>query len=576
MKKERDGELMKKNNRRIDKKNQEQVTSLNKKSILDKEETDSLEEIEEHEEDEFIIEATEEHHKLESEDESTHEDEEEYDDVDDIEIQEVNYAKQDEEEKVKKHRRRRKKKEGKHSSKLPCMIVGGIIGGILLVYVLISLYFINHFFINTTINGKDFSGKNEEAVVSYLKDQVDDYRLKLIELEDQTDEISGDEIKLAYKENSDIKKALKAQNPLLWIGSLFSKTSTDVTINVSYDEKLLDNKIASIKAMTTEQTAPVSAHPKFDGETFVVESEVYGTAVNEEILKDKIKKYILEFKPEMNLLEEGCYEVPQYTSDSKEVKTACEEMNRYCSASITYTMTENVVVDKALISGWLAVDDNMQVTLNETAIREWMREFGKKYDTVGATRTITSPSGKTVDVSGGTYGWSIDEDAEAKKLIESIKNGEVTTREPAYAQTAASRSAQDWGSTYVEVDLSAQYMWYIVNGSVALQTDVVTGLPDPKHATPAGVYSILYTQANATLIGEKDPETGKPIYETKVRYWMPFTYQGHGFHDADWQSAFGGSRYQTYGSHGCVNMPVDQAGNLFGMLSAGTPVVLHY
>ena len=80
-----------------------------------------------------------------------------------------------------------------------------------------------------------------------------------------------------------------------------------------------------------------------------------------------------------------------------------------------------------------------------------------------------------------------------------------------------------------------------------------------SYATPAGVYSILYTEPDSKLIGEKDPETGKPVYETYVRYWMPFTYQGHGFHDADWQTAFGGSRYQSYGSHGCVNMPVDQA-----------------
>ena len=88
--------------------------------------------------------------------------------------------------------------------------------------------------------------------------------------------------------------------------------------------------------------------------------------------------------------------------------------------------------------------------------------------------------------------------------------------------------------------------------------------------------SMRLRQVYIRLIGEKDPETGKPIYETYVRYWMPFTYQGHGFHDADWQTAFGGSRYQSYGSHGCVNMPVDQAGALFNMLSAGTPVVLHY
>ena len=73
-----------------------------------------------------------------------------------------------------------------------------------------------------------------------------------------------------------------------------------------------------------------------------------------------------------------------------------------------------------------------------------------------------------------------------------------------------------------------------------------------------------------------DPETGKPIYETPVSYWMPFTWQGHGFHDATWQPAFGGSLYQSLGSHGCVNMPLDQAANLFNMLSSGTPVVIHY
>ena len=59
--------------------------------------------------------------------------------------------------------------------------------------------------------------------------------------------------------------------------------------------------------------------------------------------------------------------------------------------------------------------------------------------------------------------------------INSSKKGEVVTKEPAYYQTAASHGAQEWGTTYVEVDLSAQHMWYIVDGNVALETDVVTG-----------------------------------------------------------------------------------------------------
>ena len=476
----------------------------------------------------------------------------------------------------RKRRRRGRRKEKKSLGKKPWIIGGSILGGLLVIYLGISAFFMGYFFINTTINGKDFSGKTVADVEDYLKEQVKNYELTIVELNNEKDVIKGSEISLVYKENSEVEDALKKQNPLLWVTSFFSKSSTDVRIQVSYDDQALEDKIQSIKAVTQEQTEPVSAYPKFDGSSFVIEPEVYGTAVNMEALTEKIEEHITEFNPTLDMLEEECYKLPKYTSESPEVQEACDAMNKYCEASITYTMTENVVVDKNLISTWLTYDENMQVTFNEDAVREWMRGFGSTYDTVGSTRTITSPSGKTVEVSGGTYGWSIDEDTETQNLINSIKNGEVATREPAYAQTAASHSAQDWGTTYIEVDLSAQHMWYIVDGSVAFQADVVTGLPTPNRATPAGVYSILYIQRNATLIGEKDPATGEPIYRTPVSYWMPFTWQGHGFHDATWQPGFGGSLYQSIGSHGCVDMSYIDARTLFGMIGAGTPVVLHY
>ncbi len=478
--------------------------------------------------------------------------------------------------KIRKRRGRRNKKQKKNWGKKPWIIAGSIVGALALVYLGISAFFMGHFYINTTINGKDFSGKAASDVEDYMKQQVKGYELKIIEQNQESDVIKGSDISLTYKENSDIEKALEAQNPLLWPKAFFGATSANVTVEVGYDEAALNEKIQSVKAVTQEQTEPASAYPKFDGESFVVEPEVYGTAVNMEAFTEKVTQYITEFKSELNMMEEECYVMPKYTSESPEVQEACDAMNEYCKASITYTMDENVVVDKQLISTWLKYDDNMQVSLNEDAVREWMREFGKTYDTVGKTRTITTPNGKTAEVSGGTYGWSVDEASETKTLIESIKKGETVEKTPAYEQEAASHSAQDWGSTYVEVDLSDQCMWYIVDGSVAMSADVVTGLPTPDRATPAGVYSILELKRDKTLVGETDPATGEPIYETPVSYWMRVTWTGIGFHDATWQSAFGGSRYQSYGSHGCINMSYDDAATLYGMLSVGTPVVMHY
>lgn len=470
---------------------------------------------------------------------------------------------------------RRRGRRKKSMSKKPWIIAGSIVGALLVIYLGAAVFFMSHFLVNTTVNGKDFSGKTAADVEDYLKEQVEEYELTIQEQNNVSDVISGTDISLTYKENSQVEDALDAQNQLLWIVSLFAKSSADVTIEVEYDEAALQERIENLQAVTAEQTDPVSAHPEYDGNSFVVAEEQYGTKVDMETLTAKIEQYITEFNPTLDMMDEECYVMPAYTSDSPEVQAACDEMNSYLKASITYPMDESIVVDKQLISGWITYDAEMNVTFNEDAVREWMREFGSKYDTVGTSRTITAPTGKTAEVSGGTYGWIVDEAAETENLINSIKNGEVAEREPAYKQTAASHGAQDWGNTYIEVDIAAQHMWYIVDGSIAMESDVVTGLPADGRDTPTGVYSILYTERDSTLKGEVDPATGKPSYETPVAFWMPFTWQGHGFHDATWQSSFGGSRYQTNGSHGCVNMPYDKAEQLFGMISAGTPVIVH-
>ena len=481
--------------------------------------------------------------------------------------------------KVKRRRRGARKgvkKQAKKSmGKKPWIIAGSIIGALVVIYLGIAAFFMSHFLVNTSINGKDFSGTTVADVEAYLKEQVADYELTILEQNNVSDVITGSEISLAYKENSRVQDALENQRQLLWLISLFSESDTDITIEVEYDDAALEENIQNLQAVTAEQVDPVAAHPEYDGNSFVVAEEQYGTTVDMETLTAKIKEHITEFDTTLDMMDEECYVMPAYTSDSPEVQAACDEMNEYLKASITYPMDEDVVVDKDLISKWVTYDDDMKVAFNEDAVREWMREFGKKYDTLGTTRTITTPTGKTAEVSGGTYGWSVDEETETKNLINSIKNGEVAERAPAYKQTAASHGAQDWGSTYIEVDIAAQHMWYIVDGAVAMESDVVTGLPADGRDTPTGVYSILYTERDSTLKGETDPETGKPSYETPVAFWMPFTWQGHGFHDATWQSSFGGSRYQTNGSHGCVNMPYDKAEQLFNMISAGTPVIIH-
>ena len=468
----------------------------------------------------------------------------------------------------------------KKNRKKIAIIVGSMICMIVAIYIGISIFFISHFYINTEINGHSFSGKTVADVESFMKKEVQGYKLTVYEKENKKDIILGADISLEYKKNNDIEDALKKQNAFLWPRAFFAESSTQVIVDVTYDEKALNQKIDELQSVTAEQIPAINAYPKYDGEKFVVEPEQLGTAVDMEVLQKKIHEAISSFQPELYMEKEKCYALPKYTSESKEVEAACTAMNQYLKANITYTMDENVIVDKELISTWLTVDDKMQVIFNENAVKEWLSAFGEKYDTMGGTRTITSPWGKTAEVSGGDYGWSIDEDTEFAALTASIKKGEVVTKEPAYYDggTAASHGPQDWGSTYLEVDLSAQHMWFIVDGAVALETDVVTGEPIPAKETTQGVWFVKEMQQNKTLVGDIVPSTGKPEYETPVAYWMRITWSGIGFHDATWQSAFGGTLNQIpgVGSHGCINMPYDKAGALYNMLPMGTPAIVHY
>ena len=465
------------------------------------------------------------------------------------------------------------KKHGK--KKRGGIIIASILGAVALVYLGFSFFFMNHFYFGTKINDVSFSGKTVEDVENYMKKQVSDYTLTLKERDGKT--IQGSAIDLQYKNGKGVEEVKENQNPFLWFTAFFGNDSAQATVEVSYNEDKLNQAMASLECLKEEnQTAPVSAQPVFNGEQFEIQAETLGTQIDQETFSKVLHDYVGQFRATLDLDKEKCYVAPKFTSESKEVISAKDSMNSYLNASITYTVEPRTVVDKSLISQWMTVDENMNVTFSEDAMGAYIDELCNQYNTAGKVRTITTPTGKTAQVSGGGYGWKVDRDGEYETLVNNIKSGEAVEREPVYSQTAASHGAQDFGTTYLEVDLTTQHMWYIVDGAVKLEADVVTGIPVPERVTPQGTYTILEKMRNKTLRGDKKPD-GTYEYETPVEYWMRVTWTGIGFHDAKWQTAFGGELYKTRkGSHGCINMPPALAGQLYDMLQVGCPVVIHY
>ena len=125
------------------------------------------------------------------------------------------------------------------------------------------------------------------------------------------------------------------------------------------------------------------------------------------------------------------------------------------------------------------------------------------------------------------------------------------------------------GDTFVEVDMSKQYLWFYKDGYIVAEGNVVSGnLSENGCATPAGVYSLNNKQRDTNLVG--------PNYVSPVSFWMPFIKNSIGLHDASWRNEFGGEIYKTSGSHGCVNLPYSLAQSIYSNISVGTPVVCYY
>ena len=78
--------------------------------------------------------------------------------------------------------------------------------------------------------------------------------------------------------------------------------------------------------------------------------------------------------------------------------------------------------------------------MDEGKISEYVKSLASKYNTAYTKRTFKTSYGPEVEVSG-VYGWRIDQQAEAAALKEALAEGKNVTKEPAYAQKAATMMA---------------------------------------------------------------------------------------------------------------------------------------
>ena len=119
--------------------------------------------------------------------------------------------------------------------------------------------------------------------------------------------------------------------------------------------------------------------------------------------------------------------------------------------------------------------------------------------------------------------------------------------------------------TYAEVDISDQKVYCYYQGELVLVADCVTGIP--TYGTTKG------TNKGYTEINGKSYNTTLML-DTPAEIFVSFNPDGEVFHDSK-RSQFGGDIYLTNGSHGCVNMRLEDVKVLDKHLKVGDHVLVH-
>lgn len=400
-------------------------------------------------------------------------------------------------------------------------------------------------------NGKTYSAMSESSLILKADKLLSNTKISLIYAED-VDSISLDlkDLGLSYSYNmSDCK------NSKNFISYYDLNKGSSVVIN---NESILRSYLEDLNSSLSDS---VDAYYEVTPTDIILHKEIYGKKFDSAKAFSIIK----------SSLESNNFDID--ITDSTIKPTVCEtdlvdltkKINSFKSWGISYTNGESL--DFADIIQFITISNNDIVISQEdliTYLNIKLADTLKSYNTVGEERDFKKTDGNIITLSNGTYGDKVDIDSEVEFVLSSLSD--ITSekdRVPEYSLKLPDEVA----NTYIEIDLASQHLWYYLDGSVLMESDIVTGTANTDRETPTGIYYISEKIADKYLTGA--------TYKTWVNHWMRLTNTGVGLHDAYWRGSFGGSIYTYNGSHGCINLPKDFAKELFDIVERKTAVIIY-
>lgn len=445
---------------------------------------------------------------------------------------------------------------------------------LIITYMLLVVYFTDRCNTYTYINGIDATGMTSSEINDALSAvSLSDYKLSICDYYGNTYDISGTDIDMKCNYYDSVSQVIGNQNQFTWLNDVMVGSSYEVTPSgYNYDVFKLAQTIDSLEPFSDYDNAKAEVSITKDHGKYVL------TDNTRKVLDKNAAKVLIASSiscGENNVDLTSCYSDAQYTPDQKKIIDLFDHIDKFQNTEFKYIDGDlERIVNFNEMNRWLNIDasglpylENGRLSIDDGKMQNTIEHVATIFNTEDDVIKWTRKDGTIAELPYKGNGYKVNTMEEADRIQEEMFTGQVYERSPIYAQEGLGRGNSAVGDDYVEVDFEHQKMYCYRDGELKLESDCVTGNIRNHCNTPEMVSPIYFMQKNRTLHGDN--------YDTFVYYWMAF-YNHYGLHDATWRSSFGNNIYLTNGSHGCVNLPKDVAGELYDLVYVGMPVVLYY
>ncbi|MBR6337216.1 MAG: L,D-transpeptidase family protein [Ruminococcus sp.] len=493
---------------------------------------------------------------------------------------------------------KKKKKKKSHAVDIVCGFMAvAIIGGVVGAYFYGKKAYDGVFLANTTINNIDVSKLTPDEATQKLGGQIKFNDTLSITKRDGT-KITIDLKELDFSSNiaAAVGQAYDKQDHNMWFKSLMGNESN---FEFDPDSKFNDTKLnAMIKKNVIEAKNVVESKNAYIERTddgFELIKEVVGDSFDQDKVGDVydyISDELAKGNFDISIADLDVYEKPSILAS--DLQEQYDSLADIANIEIKFDFIyQTEVLKGSEFIDWLDFNDDGSYEVDQAEVKKYVAGLVEKYDTVHKARKFKSTNRGTITVEPGSksnYGWLLDDGLNnpdevggmQKLVTDLIKEGKSQTADPIWYTNGSFTymgnpdcwtAKDDIGDTYLEVDLSAQTMWYYENGKKKREMLIVSGVPNENRNTPEGVFKLFMQAKNHRL---KDSNPDGSSWDTIVAYWNQLTFDGIGIHDATWQPYFGGELYKWNGSHGCINVSLADAEYVYENVPTNTPVVAYW